>query len=479
MAPSLSVKDLITVDPGLPNQHPTQSHWQHIPHALSNTQSPSLPQKTDIAIIGSGITSLSVCKTLLESHPSMTITLLEARALCSGATGRNGGQLATNAGEEYQHLARTHGAEMAGKIVQFTWDNLQRMRTLSLTYAGETSELQDVQKLRVFLTSKVFKRFKDSMDMLETDHPSFRGTYTIVSAEELKQEYNISGAGGALLPAGTIWPYRLVTTTFASLLDKYKSRISIETHTPVTAVNYTTEESSCHPYILHTTRGTLRAGKIAYCTNGYSGHLLPRLRGLIYPFKGTMTVQVPGAAAPNRGEYLSWGFHYPAVYDACSMRYAAGLYYLMQNAKTGYYYFGGEDTRVDLCLSADDSRIDEDLVQKLQAKSVFVGDESQGHEPRTLVSAWTGVMGFSADGMPVVGQLPSSLTGRKGEGEYIAAAFNGYGMANCLLSGEALAKMMLGEGVSEWLPAAYGIHDGRLKELLTVDHAVRSFERHT
>jgi glycine/D-amino acid oxidase-like deaminating enzyme len=40
------------------------------------------------------------------------------------------------------------------------------------------------------------------------------------------------------------------------------------------------------------------------------------------------------------------------------------------------------------------------------------------------------------------------MTGWQGDGEYVAAAFNGYGMANCLLAGEALAKMMLGEYVA-------------------------------
>lgn len=75
-------------------------------------------------------------------------------------------------------------------------------------------------------------------------------------------------------------------------------------------------------------------------------------------------------------------------------------------------------------------------------------------------------MGFSSDSLPVVGQLPASLTRRGGDGEWIAAAFNGYGMANCLLSGEALGRMMLGEDVSECLPEAYGIYSGRLERAM-------------
>jgi Glycine/D-amino acid oxidases (deaminating) len=180
------VAKLVMADPGLPQPNPTQSYWQHIPHALANTQSASLPTDRDFAIIGSGITGLSVAKTLLERHPSATVTVLEARTLCSGATGRNGGQMAPNAGEEYMHLAEAHGPEMAGKIAKFTFQNLKRMQELIEEYdAVETSEMQLLKKLRVFLTQDTFEAFRKSIARLETDHPSLRGLYTIIDKDSV------------------------------------------------------------------------------------------------------------------------------------------------------------------------------------------------------------------------------------------------------------------------------------------------------
>lgn len=217
---------------------------------------------------------------------------------------------------------------------------------------------------------------------------------------------------------------------------------------------YDPQSSPSHPYILHTNRGSLRTGKVAYCTNGYTGHLLPNIRGLIYPFKGTMTVQDPGRQVPNHGDKLSWGIHYPPNYDPKSERYAYGLYYLAQSAKTGYFYFGGENARFSECLSADDSTVGPDSVPHL--RHILPRFFGKGDGPNwPLVSHWSGIMGFSFDGLPMVGQLPSSVTRRGGDGEWMAAAFNGYGMPNCLLSGEALARMMLGEDVGDWLPGAY------------------------
>ena len=181
-----TLKSLLTQDPGLPKPNPTSSYWQTPPHPLSNTESPSLPLKTDVAIIGSGITGLSVLLTLLDEHPDLTITVLEARALCSGATGRNGGQLAANAGEEYLHLVEEFGRESVGEIVRFTFENLRRMRELVRRFAVEESEVQEVTKVRVFLEEGGFERFKRGVETLEGDLPDFKGVYTVLDREALK-----------------------------------------------------------------------------------------------------------------------------------------------------------------------------------------------------------------------------------------------------------------------------------------------------
>jgi glycine/D-amino acid oxidase-like deaminating enzyme len=171
-------------DPGLPRPNPTQSYWQHVPHPLADIQSSELPTNRDFAIIGSGITGLAVAKALLERHPSATVTVLEARTLCSGATGRNGGQMAANAGEQYLNLAENHGPETAGKIVDFTFRNLEKMQEMIKEYdAVELAEMQCLRKLRVFLTQDKFDHFKKSIARLEADHPSRKGLYTILDAE--------------------------------------------------------------------------------------------------------------------------------------------------------------------------------------------------------------------------------------------------------------------------------------------------------
>ena len=76
----------------LPVSSPTPSYWQIPPHRLASYRSP-FPATADVVVIGSGITGTSVAKTLFEHAPSIKLVMLEARTLCSGATGRNGGHI--------------------------------------------------------------------------------------------------------------------------------------------------------------------------------------------------------------------------------------------------------------------------------------------------------------------------------------------------------------------------------------------------
>jgi hypothetical protein len=82
----------ISQDPGQPSARPTESFWQIPPHPeLSTKQSLILPETADVISIGSGMTAASIAHHLLSNDSRINVIVLEARTLCSGATGRNGG----------------------------------------------------------------------------------------------------------------------------------------------------------------------------------------------------------------------------------------------------------------------------------------------------------------------------------------------------------------------------------------------------
>jgi len=78
-----------------PVPNSTLPYWRSDLHWIDSYQSTEqLPKECDVLIIGSGLSGVSTAYHLLDDNPSPpSIVLLEAREVCSGATGRNGGHL--------------------------------------------------------------------------------------------------------------------------------------------------------------------------------------------------------------------------------------------------------------------------------------------------------------------------------------------------------------------------------------------------
>jgi hypothetical protein len=124
----------VNADPGIPQSSgTTKSFWLNQPSSIATRQSPSLPEDVDIVIVGSGISGTSVAKAILEinsDQPSSaasvskpTVMMMEARDLCSGATGRNGGHF-LETGEDFVDLEEEFGVEAARSIMRLRLSHL-------------------------------------------------------------------------------------------------------------------------------------------------------------------------------------------------------------------------------------------------------------------------------------------------------------------------------------------------------------------
>jgi glycine/D-amino acid oxidase-like deaminating enzyme len=74
----------------------------------------------------------------------------------------------------------------------------------------------------------------------------------------------------------------------------------------------------------------------------------------------------------------------------------------------------------------DDSSI-HPLVSKYLTKAVetYFGADTWGQDPKDpVVQEWTGIMGYTRDRQPIIGQMPGK------EGLWICAGFNGHGEFN-------------------------------------------------
>jgi hypothetical protein len=160
---------------------------------------------------------------------------------------------------------------------------------------------------------------------------------------------------------------------------------------------------------------------------------------------------------------------------------------MQQNAETGDLFVGGDLQRLDDFLSSDDSVVGADSAGNLTTllpKRLFSKGWTNPITHDTLSSAtalhriWSGIIGMTAGQLPIVGSVPTSVSDRSIEGGgWIATGFNGYGMCQAWLSGQAIARMALGEPKPEWLPDVYLSSEKRLidKVNMSAEAALASF----
>ncbi|PPR02295.1 hypothetical protein CVT24_011632 [Panaeolus cyanescens] len=525
----------IALSPGIPQTKATCSFWMHppSPNARYGEDTP-LPTETDIVIIGSGITGASIAKTLLEHHYKLhgqdagkpRIVMLEARDLCSGATGRNGGHISPNIYNEYIQLKQAHGMDMALQIMRFRLAHIGTL--LSIAKAEgllEDSQARIVEEYDAFMDEGLFSRCKDAVETFATEAPiEGKGFRTIEDSSFIEQlQLSSSFIGLISKPGAAIHPYRFITSILSKLLSQH-SNFQIFTNTPCTDI-----VSSSECYTVTTPRGQIKAQHIVHATNAWSSHLIPGMRKKIVPTRLHMSAQRPGkgltAPVPSTtpgGEARSWVSERAFVFLPGSHDWAFD--YLTQllpppdvTANTestrnfpptqGEFMFGGGATlagRSDALLMENIGRTDESADFEIEAylsgaleryfrphwgaEGGFTLDsdteppttlnEDGSEQPSDPVNSkwnkgrvkalWTGIMGLSADALPWVGRIPSSISERSqpnpaaqysdvssepkfrarsltAPGEWICAGFSGEGMVHAWLCGRAVAHMVLGE----------------------------------
>lgn len=250
-----------------------------------------------------------------------------------------------------------------------------------------------------------------------------------------------------------MWPYRFVTCLYEKMLAKFEKTFKIETGTIVEHVK-AIDDLSCPAYSLETSRGQISANIVIHATDAFAANSIPGLRGKLFPVRGHMSAQRPGASFPDFDGKRSWSFVHKSGFDYVTQRPgrkdsdAQGL---------GAEIMMGGGLVQSPAQGVDEVGIWNDYETSFPIASYLSGilsvafsPKTWGHDRETRVKAlWTGCMGFTADLLPLVGRLETSLTKRKqrdgtASGEYIVAGFNGEGMVNVWLSGVALGLTVLG-----------------------------------
>lgn len=116
---------------GLPVTDGADSFWLSNRDELDDFRSTEkLPDHSDIVIIGAGYAGVATAYHLLEAGSKASITLLEARGACSGATGRNGGHLRPDLYGHIPTYIERFGVETAAELAEFEISHVKAIKDI-------------------------------------------------------------------------------------------------------------------------------------------------------------------------------------------------------------------------------------------------------------------------------------------------------------------------------------------------------------
>ena len=446
-----------SIPPGLPRPSPTVSQWQDPPASISTHHTtPNLPTAVSFLIIGSGITGATIAHTLLSQLSPPSVLMIEARTACSGATGRNGGHTKCASYRAFLDNVRTYGEDEAAKIARFEYRCMKAVHTFAReqniqcdSWEGDTVDvIYDLGQWQ-----KARKAIEEMRRILGHNDPAAR--YIFWDPEQTENKFLAKGALGAVsYEAGSLSAYKFVVGMLDLALQK---GLNLQTETP--ALEIKSQAPGQSGYTIDTPRGIVEADKVILATNGYTAHLYPALTGVIVPLRGHMTAQRPGGGMPVDGLNNTYSFIYGDGYEYMVPRRRGSEYagdIMIGGGSTiaadeGLYEFG----------TTDDTATEPVILNYLRDSTgrYFGSHWGDDHPDGRIRSAWTGIMGYSADGFPLVGPVPGE------QGLYIAASFQGLGMILCYSSAQALVDMMINgdrKRTDQTLPEAFKLTRERL-----------------
>lgn len=339
-------------------------------------------REVDFLIVGAGIVGCAAAYFAAQAGRRVVIT--EARDVALGASSRNAGFMITGLDTYYHHAIERYGHPMVRELWALSqtahryWRQFARGGDVqiddcgSMLLAESPAEAVDLEQAARALNADGIEAVFHSRD------PLGRGYFAAI-----EQPWDAA-----------IQPYQL---TWATLKASGAELIS---NNEAYAVAQTDPE-----YVLvHTRQYRFQARHVLLCTNAYSAHLHPYFVGKVVPTRAQCLATAPLESAPvlNTCGYSDYGYmYYRMTFDN---RLLIG---------------GGRKQNKVLENDTTDDRITDPVQRVLEdyLRSRFP-DVTAPVERR-----WSGIMGFGADGVPLVGTLPRAP--RVG----FAVGFTGHGLA--------------------------------------------------
>ncbi|HEU0024982.1 MAG TPA: FAD-dependent oxidoreductase [Thermoleophilaceae bacterium] len=386
----------------------TAPYWLDAPYEPR----PPLEGEVEVGacVIGGGVGGLS-CARRLAQHGIETI-LLERGTVAGGASGRNGGFLLAGVAPFHNDAREQFGAGPARAMYARTLAAQEDVYSLAAEL-GVGDAVRRVGMLRVAVSEEEAGHVRAySVALSEDGFPA-----ELVERDQLPPPLRRTGLVACLTEYdGALHPARWYR---ALARDAETAGARICEGSPVRGPVPAPDEG---PVV--TDGGRVRARHVVVAADGALPALVPEYDGRVRSRRLHMVATAPLTPTFDTLVYARWGYEY------------------LQQRPDGRVLAGGFSD-----VDAEDSYTDSDVGSPaIWERLEHYLRESVGLDAE-ITHRWAGVVGYSKDSLPYVGEVP----GRSGL--YVSGGYSGVGNVPGFMSGRDLADTIAGDGPEPLFPA--------------------------
>lgn len=368
------------------------SFWQEsvgLPAAPAAPAGPQTPAaellETDLCVVGGGV--IGSAAALFARQAGLDVLLLDARQPALGASGRNAGMVLSGIAENYAQAVDRYGRATARALWQLSIDNRGQMISLARQLGVPVDVcgsrlLADCPEEAALLAESARLLAEDGFphEFSPTD-PTGRGFLACLHRPD----------DAVLNPAH-----------FCQALNAH-SRARVIRGARVTGL-----EPAPGGVLVTSQPVRVSARRVLLATNGYSAGLHPFFVGKVRPCRGQIQLSEPAPLVFAQAGYSHFGYYY---FRQVPEPDAPGL---------GRWLMGGAR---HLHFETENDHLRDDTTGPVQAAlRAYTARYFPELADVPVAQRWAGTMGFTPDGLPLVGELPDL------PGAFFCVGFNGHGM---------------------------------------------------